>query len=203
MIEEYKVIVNDLKNYLINGIQEDSTAISQNGTSFDSTVINNIKYQFIINIEDVSNISDPSIIPVLLVTYPDQYLNGRLLFNNQFIDMRTMLVKTENTTGIELPKINFFIIPHIFKINEGNFGSIFFDLKLDYVTDFDTYGFMSKEIDSILKNHYYRPCCGKYHSVKSSHTELFFIPETQRILNQESIINRISQIFNIRFCKLV
>jgi hypothetical protein len=83
-----------------------------------------------------------------------------------------MLVKTENTTGVELPKIKFFIIPHILKINKGNLGSIFFDLKIDYVVDYDTYGFMSKEIDSIIKLHYYRPFPGQYHSVKSSHSEL-------------------------------
>lgn len=155
------------------------------------------------NYDEVTNITDSNTIPVLLVTYPEQYLNGRLLYKNQFVDMRSLLVKDANSTGVTIPKINFYIIPHILEVEKGNMGSILYDVKIDYVTDFDTYGFMSKEIDSILKLHYYRKFPGEFHSVKSTHTNLYFIPEKERFLNQESIINRIAQLFNIRFCKLI
>lgn len=202
MISEYTTIIADLKKYLIKGIHLDTTAISFNGDSFDSTVINGLKYKFILKYEDAANITERNIIPVLLITTPDQYFKGKILYKGQFVDITTLLIKQQNTTEV-IPKINFFVIPHIIQIDKGNFGSIFFDLKIDYVTDFDTYGIMSKEIDSLLKLHYFRTCPGEHHYITSQHTNLYFLPKSERVLNQDSLLNRLSQLFDIRFCKLV
>ena len=172
MISQYKNTVLDLQRYLIDGQHLGNTVSIYNNGMFDSTVMVGAKYKFLTKYEDAANITDKNIIPVLLITYPDQYLQGRILYNNQFVDIKTLLIKEENTTGAIIPKINFFIIPHFVQINEGNLGDIWYDLKIDYVTDYDTYGFMSKEIDSILKLHYYRKYPGEYHSVKTPQTEL-------------------------------
>lgn len=198
MFAEYKTIIDDLLQYTIHGIHDGTTALLFNGVSFDSTVLNGIKYQFISKYEDVEIITDNTIIPVLVIKQPEQYLQGRLLYKEQFVDLRTMVVK-ENK-----PKINFFVIPHLTGMQGHNLGDINFDLKIDYITDFDTYGFMSKEIDSILKLHYFKRHRGDYYNIQSPHTgQLQFVPTSQRFTNQQSIINRVAQSFNIKFCAIV
>lgn len=163
MISEYKVIIDDLLDYTVNGIHLGQTALGFDGVSYDSTVINTMKYQFIRKYEQVNTITDSKIIPVLIVTQPEQYLKGRILYNAKFVDLRTLLIKEEDGAGVKIKKINFFVIPQLAGLIGGNLGRITYDLKIDYVTEVDTYGFMSKEIDSILKRHYFRPSYGQYH----------------------------------------
>lgn len=124
MISQYKNTVLDLQRYLIDGQHLGNTVSIYNNGMFDSTVMVGVKYKFLTKYEDAANITDKNIIPVLLITYPDQYLQGRILYNNQFVDIKTLLIKEENTTGVIIPKINFFIIPHFIQINEGNLGDI-------------------------------------------------------------------------------
>ena len=203
MIAIYKSIIDDLLNYLIEGNHEGGTALNFNGTSFDSTTINNLKYQFIRKYEQVDSITDKNIIPVLIITQPDQYLKGRILYKGNFIDLKSILINENDSTGLPIKKINFYIIPQLVGVNGNNLGSIVYDLKIDYMADFDTYGFMSKEIDSIVKQHYFKKHRGDYYNIITPTSNLFYVPTNERFLNQGSLLNRIAQTFNIRFCSLV
>ena len=203
MIAIYKSIIDDLLNYLINGEHEGDVALGFNGTTFDSTTINNLKYQFIRKYEQVESITDSNIIPVLVITQPDQYLKGRVLYKGNFVDLKSILIRDVDSTGTPIKKINFYIIPQLAGVNGNNLGSIVYDLKIDYLTDFDTYGFMSKEIDSIVKLHYFKKHRGDYYNIATPTTSLFFVPVNERFLNQGSLLNRIAQTFNVRFCSLV
>lgn len=118
--------------------------------------------------------------------------------------MRTLLVKGEDGDGRPIKKINFFVIPQLLSVSGSTLGRIGYDLKLDYISDFDPYGFMSKEISDILMYHYYRSNCGEYHYLPSPvKGNLFFVPTNQRFINQQSLLNRIAQSFDIRFCAVV
>lgn len=203
MLYEYQAIISDLKEYLIDGIHDGTVSSIFNGESFDSSIINDVKYKFILKYEDAETITDSTVIPVLLVLHQDQYFNGRVFYKGQLVDLKTLIVKQKSIPDTIIPKVKFFVIPHIYQIDKGNFGSILYDVKIDYMTSYDAQGLISKEIDYIIKQHYFKQCPGQVYSIISPHTKLHFIPTTQRILNQESILNRISQVFNIRFCNLV
>lgn len=204
MIAIYKSIIDDLLNYLVDGLHEGGTALNFDGTAFDSTAINNLQYQFIRKYEQVNTITDKNIIPVLIITQPDQYLKGRVLYKGNYVDLKSILINERDTsTGELIKKINFYIIPHMVAVNGNNLGSIVYDLKIDYMGDFDTYGFMSKEIDGIVKQHYFKKHRGDYYNIATPTSSLFFVPTNERFLNQGSLLNRIAQTFNIRFCSLV
>jgi len=47
MLAEHKLVIDDLLNYLVDGIHLDTTGDNFNGVSYNSVHINNIKYQFI------------------------------------------------------------------------------------------------------------------------------------------------------------
>jgi len=204
MLTQYKYIMDDLFDYLIDGKHLDDTAPGFNGVSFDSTAIKNIKYQFIRKYDQVNSITDSNIIPVLVVAQPDQYLLGKIFYRGKFNDLRTILITEKDIDDRAIKKINFFIIPQLMGLTGHNMGSINFDLKIDWVSEYDTYGFMSKEIDGILKKHYFRPNCGEFHII-DTHTygNLYFVPTQSRYINQQSVLNRIAQTFNIRFCSIV
>jgi len=102
MINEYKIILEDLKTFLIEGLNEGIIDYLYNGYSFDSTEITNLKYKFITKYEESSDMTDSNIIPILLITQPEQYFKGRILYNKQLIDLKTVLIKNQN-----IPKINF------------------------------------------------------------------------------------------------
>jgi hypothetical protein len=205
MLSQYKIIIDDLLKYLIEGIHEGAPADGFDGIAFDSTAITNIKYQFIRRYEQAESINDPNTLPVLVVTQPDMYLNGKILYRGQFVDLRTVLIKEKTSNDELIGKIKFFVIPHLTGIQGSNLGSINYDLKVDFVADFDTYGFMSKEIDSILKRHYFKKFKGDYYYINGpdNYSNLFFIPTNSRVLNQASLLNRIAQSYRIRFCSLV
>lgn len=203
MIAIYKSIIDDLLNYLITGIHEDGTAVSFNGVGFDSTAINNLKYQFIRKYEQVNSITDKNTIPILIITQPDQYLKGRVLYKGNYVDLKSILIQDKDSTGEPIKKINFYIVPQLMGVNGNNLGSIIYDLKIDYLGDFDVFGFMSKEIDGIVKQHYFKKHRGDYYNITTPTTSLFFVPTNERFLNQGSLLNRIAQTFNVRFCSLV
>jgi hypothetical protein len=205
MLAQYKIIIDDLLKYLIDGIHEGSPATGFDGIAFDSTAITNIKYQFIRKYEQAELITNPNILPVLVITQPDMYLNGKILYRGQFVDLRTVLIKEKTSNDDLIGKIKFFVIPQLVGIQGSNLGSINYDLKVDYMTDFDTYGFMSKEIDSILKRHYFKRFKGDYYWIHGpyNNSNLFFVPTVARVLNQSSLLNRIAQSYKIRFCSLI
>ena len=206
MLAEYKTIMDDLLDYTVKGIHEGLTAPGFNGISFDSTAITNMKYQFIKKYESVDSITDKNIIPVLVISHPEQYLKGKILYKGQFIDLKSILIKdqTATSTGPFIKKINFYIVPQLLGITGHNLGSLQYDLKVDYVTDYDIYGFISKEINSILEHHYFKPNCGEFFNLTSpTKGNLFFVPTQGRFINQDSILNRIAQSFDIKFCSIV
>lgn len=203
MLVQYKYIMDDLFDFLIDGIHE-GQPVDGFSNGFDSTALNNIKYQFIRKYEHVNNITDSTIIPVLVITQPDQQFKGKVFYKGKFNDLRSILIKEEDILGQPIKKINFYIVPRLNILNGHSFGHFIFDLLIDYVADYDSFGFMSKEISSILNRHYYGKECGQFHSIETlDNGKLWFVPTQQRVLNQESVLNRIAQTFQIKWCRLV
>jgi hypothetical protein len=113
-------------------------------------------------------------------------------------------MKETDSTGVPIKKINFYVIPHIINIEGSSLGTITYDLKVDYVSGIDIYGFMSKEIDSILNRHYFKKHRGDWFNMNSPMgSGLFFVPKQKRFINQASLLNRIAQTYSVRFCSLV
>jgi hypothetical protein len=203
MLQIYKAVISDLIEYLINGVHMSNIATNYStiSQSFGSTNITNQRFKFIRKYEDVNTINDSTTVPVLLVTQPDMFHKGQILFNNKFIDLKSILISDSPTR-----KIQFYVVPTVTGIVGGStLGDVEFDLRVYYVCDYDIYGFMSKEIDNILMNHYYKPTHGDYYGVNTPITQLWFKPTNQElpVPNNDSILNRIVQKHQIKYCKLI
>jgi hypothetical protein len=57
--------------------------------------------------EDTESV-DSTTIPVLIITIPDKYQEGKILYKGTFIDLKTLLL----TNTIAKP-VNFFVVPKV------------------------------------------------------------------------------------------
>ncbi len=203
MLQIYKAVISDLIEYLINGIHMSNIAPAYNTTThaFNSTNVAHQQFKFIRKYEDVNSMTDSTIVPVLLVTQPDQFHAGKILYSGKFVDLKSILINED-----PIKKIQFYVVPTVTGIVGGStLGDVEFDLRVYYVCDYDIYGFMSKDIDNILMNHYYKPTHGDYYGVHTPITQLWFKPTSQElpVPNSDSILNRIVQKYQIKYCKLI
>ncbi len=148
-----KEITANLLNYLIDGVLDGVVSPHFDGTTFPAITIVGRRFQFIRKYEDVELITDPAIIPVLVITAPDQYYKGKVIYKGTFTDLKSILINSEPEG--DLPqKINFYVIPKCDSITGNIMGSLTYSLDIDYVADFDVYGFIADEVSSIVKRMY-------------------------------------------------
>jgi hypothetical protein len=143
-----KEITKNLMDYLIdgklNGVVVDWYDTT-NGT-FPSITLANQSFKFIRKIEQADSITDPNILPVLLVTIPDKYKEGTIMKNNTFIDLKQQLVSPSLNN-----KTHFFVVPYIGNLIGNYAGKLQLIIDLDYDSDFDVYGYIADEISSLIK----------------------------------------------------
>lgn len=194
-----KEITKDLLDYLIEGLM-DGTEVDQfmNGT-FPSTYILGKSYKFYRKFEDTIGITDATVIPVLVVTIPDKYKEGKLLTRGTFIDLKTLLLN-ENPSNPH--PVNFFVVPQITGLNGNHLGTMNYVVDVDYNSDFDFYGYIGDEISQIIKMLYYRKRSGDFYNLALSDArKIFFVPEgIDEIKNGGAILGRIKHRFNLRGC---
>ena len=173
MLYEYKTLVDDLIDYTVRGNHEGGTA--QNFDTTDSTFIsqhlNNVKFKFFRRYEQITNLPD-NITPILLVTATEQFLKGRVLYKGKFRDIRSILLTDSPDPNPNVPKANFFVVPILKGTGEQALGNMSYEVRIYYNVDYDVYGFLSKEIDQILTNHYYKSCRGDHFHLNSKHSTL-------------------------------
>jgi len=191
-----KEITSNLIDYLIDG-KIDSTIVDWfDGIAFPASAINNKRFQFIKKYEQVESIDDDSIIPVLLVTTPQMYFTGKILYKDKYQDLKTMLVTDKRTT---IP-INYYVIPNIQSINGNHLGTLNYNLTIDAIANKDPYGFISDEINQIVKLLYYKKRSGDYYSFSVDNKPFFFVPNLINIIDNGAIMKRIQQSYSIRSC---
>lgn len=119
-----KEIIKNLLDYLVDGKVDGTVADQFNSISFPSSYINNKSFKFIRKYEEIESINDDNIIPILIVTIPDKYKKGQVLYKGKFIDLKTLLVSDEYTK-----RCNFFIVPRTDLLNGNRLGT------LNYIVD--------------------------------------------------------------------
>ena len=191
-----KEITSNLIDYLING-KIDSTVVDWfDGIAFPAMAINNKRFQFIRKYEQVETINDDTIIPVLLVTAPQMYFTGKILYKDRYQDLKTMLVSDKRTTKA----IHYYVIPYANTINGNHLGSIIYNVNIDAMANIDIYGFISDEINQIIKLLYYKQKCGNYYSFSVDSKPFFFVPNSITNIDTGAILKRTLQTYSIRSC---
>lgn len=191
-----KEIIGNLIEYLVDG-DSDSTSVDwYDGVAFPAASINGKRFQFIRKYEDVETITDNSIIPVLLVTTPEMYMNGRILYKGKYQDLKTFLITDKRSSS----KIRFFVVPQV-KTIQGNFlGTLTYNISIDYISQYDPYGFIADEINQIIKLLYYKKRSGNYYHFDVEGKQFFFVPNTITPIDSGAILNRIYHTYSVRAC---
>lgn len=191
-----KEVTKDLIYYLVDGQMHGETVDWFVGDVYPSDYINNTSFKFITKWEDAESLSD-DIIPVLIVTLPDKWKDGEVMKDGQLTDIKSLLV-TENNDD----KIGFFVVVHE-GMTTGNIkGNMQVFINIDYDTDKDMYGFIAKEISTLIKMMYWKPRSGDYHWLENDNTKkLFFVPSSiEYIADRSSILGRIKHTIDIKAC---
>lgn len=195
-----KEITKNLMDYLIDG-KIDSTVVEWYDTTtgaFPSTYITGQSFKFLRKFEQIDTITDPHIIPVLLVTIPDKYKEGTIMKNNTFIDLKQLLVSDTITN-----KFNFFVVPFIESLLGNVKGTLQYVVNVDYNSDYDVYGYIADEISELIKLMYYKKSGNYYTLTIADNRKFFFVPATIEQFSNGAILGRIKHRFNIRGCNFI
>jgi len=191
-----KEITKDLYQYLKNGEMLGETVSWFDSSVFPSDYLNGMSFKFVTKWEDINSLPS-NIIPVLFILRPDDYHRGDVMVNDTLTSLKTLLV-----TDDSVKKFSYFVT-----LSEGNTtgnssqGMMEILIDVDYDTDVDTYGYISREISTILKMLYYKARAGDYHYLDRSGKKLFFVPNViERYSNRDSILGRIRHRINVRSC---
>lgn len=193
----YKSIVNNLNKYLLNGEINNNTVPQYINGKFPCNKINNKSFQFIKKQEDIDVVNLNTTIPVLIITTPDIYMEGKVIYQDKFVDLKTMIL-TELRTA---KKINFFIIPQIINVIGSYINDITYYVNIDYVKEYDPYNFIADELNQLIRKLYFKETCGDYYYYEEEYRKFQFVPKTTLNINTPgAIISRIRQDFIIKSC---
>lgn len=191
-------IIKDLITYLTDGKIDNTIVDWYDGSGFPANAINNKSFQFITKYEDAKDITDPNIIPVLLVTLPEKYWEGEVLYKGNLTALKDLLV-----TSIveEEDRVNFFVVPQISLLTGNHLGSVTYDILVDYNSDYDVYGAVADEVSQIIKLMYYKKRSGDYYNMKTTDGRpLFFMPTSIEAIRNDAILGRIKHKYIVKGC---
>jgi hypothetical protein len=156
-----KELTKNLMDYLLDGKMDGTQVDWFYDNAFPSTYILGKSYRFYRKFEDTEHISDSTTIPVLIVTIPDKYKEGKVMHNGTFIDLKTLLLSDTVANPV-----NFFVVPQITNLEGNHLGTLKYVVDVDYNSDFDMYGYIGDEISQIIKLLYYRKRAGDFYSMR-------------------------------------
>lgn len=121
---------------------------------YKSPFIDNTYYKFYSSydnyFDDYSNFQElfdsSNIIPILIISYPEIYKTGNILFRNKSVSIREVLSGEAN----EIPNINMFVFLDIEYLRGQFFGYGEFNINVDTNVDWDIYGLYSKDVLSLV-----------------------------------------------------
>ncbi len=183
-------------DYLMDGLM-DSTIVDQfDGIAFPAASINGKRFQFIRKYEHAESINDDSIIPVLLVTTPQMYYQGRILYKGKYQDLKSFLVTNKRSHK----RVKFFVTPDVNQIQGNYLGTLTYKVNIDSLAIHDPYGFIADEINQIVKLLYYKKQSGHYYSFTIDDKPFFFVPQTITTIDHGAILRRLLHTYSIRSC---
>ena len=164
-------------------------------------------YKFVNHYDDVDSLPNDgthTCIPVLIVQNVDLYKKSKkVLYHNRFIDLATLFRTSDLPDGYPAERIYFYVVPFISSTSQNVVGTIYYDVIIDYNTEYDVYSIMSKEISQIVMNHYYRRRNTPHYNIKQDGYEMYFVPNNMKILdNTNTLFHRIWQYYNVRVCSV-
>lgn len=190
-----KEITRDLIDYLVNGQMLGETVDWFDNGVFPSDFINDRSFQFVTRWEDADTLPE-NIIPILIVTLPDKWKDGEVMVNGKLTDIKTLLVSEEER------RLGFFLVVHE-GMTTGNIkGNMQVTIDIDYDTDVDIYGYIAREISTLIKMLYWKARSGDFHWLEDDQQKkLFFVPSSiAYIADRNSILGRITHRIDIKSC---
>jgi len=137
---------------------------------------------------------------VVLITTPTMYLDGKILYKNQYQSLKTLLM---TDTLSNKPPVKYFVVPYVQSFQGNRLGSIQYLTLIDSIKNSDPFLFISNEISQIIKKLYYKTM-GKHHHIQinDENKGLWFVPKSIQNVDTGATIHRIQHSYNIRSCYL-
>lgn len=131
-----------------------------------------------------------------MVTTPQMYYNGRILYKGKYQDLKSFLVTNKRSSKV----VKYFVVPDANSIQGNYLGTLTYKVNIDSFGVHDPYGFIADEINQIVKLLYWSKHCGHYYSFNVDGHPLHFVPQSITPIDTGAILRRLLHTYSIRSC---